>query len=57
LMEPSELIERIDAVTADAVRELAANLVGASPPSVAVVGAGGRGEALARMAAERVTRA
>ena len=57
LMEPPELIERIDAVTADAVRELAANLVGASPPSVAVVGAGRRGETFARMAAERVTRA
>ena len=57
LMEPRELIERIDAVTADAVRELAANLVGASPPSVAVVGAGRRGETFARMAAERVTRA
>ena len=57
LMEPPELIERIDAVTADAVRELAANLVGASPPSVAVVGAGRRSETFARMAAERVTRA
>ena len=57
LMEPPELIERIDAVTADAVRELAANLVGASPPSGAVVGAGRRGETFARMAAERVTRA
>jgi predicted Zn-dependent peptidase len=57
LMEPPELIERIDAVTADAVRELAANLVGASRPSVAVVGGGRRGEAFARMAAERVTRA
>ena len=57
LMEPPELIERIDAVTADAVRELAANLVGASPPSVVVVGAGRRGDAFARMAAERVTHA
>jgi predicted Zn-dependent peptidase len=57
LMEPPELIERIDAVTADAVRELAAKLVGAFPPSVAVVGAGARGETFARMAAERVARA
>jgi predicted Zn-dependent peptidase len=56
LMEPPELIERIDAVTAEAVRELAANLVSASPPSVTVVGAGRRGEAFASMAAERVTR-
>jgi predicted Zn-dependent peptidase len=57
LMQPPELIERIDAVTADAVRELAARLVGAFPPSVAVVGAGARSETFARMAAERVTRA
>jgi predicted Zn-dependent peptidase len=57
LMEPPELIERIDAVTAEAVRALAANLVGGSPPSVAVVGAGRKGETLARMAAERVTHA
>jgi predicted Zn-dependent peptidase len=57
LMEPPELIERIDAVTAGAVRELAATLVGGSPPSVAVVGAGRRGEALARMAAEGVAHA
>src|SRR5215813_6926538 len=57
LMEPPELIERIDAVTAEAVRALAANLVGGSPPSVAVVGAGRRGEGFARMAAERVRRA
>jgi predicted Zn-dependent peptidase len=56
LMDPPELIERIDAVTTEAVRELAANLVGASPPSVAVVGAGRRGETFARMAAERVMR-
>ncbi|HKD58206.1 MAG TPA: insulinase family protein, partial [Hyphomicrobiaceae bacterium] len=57
LMEPPELIERIDAVTTEAVRELAANLVSASPPSVTVVGAGRRGEAFASMAAERVRRA
>ena len=55
LIEPPELIERIDAVTADAVRELAASLVSGAPPSVAVVGAGRKGEAFARMAAERVT--
>ena len=57
LIEPPELIERIDAVTADAVRELAAKLVSGSPPSVAVVGAGRKGESFARMAAERVTHA
>ena len=47
LIEPPELIERIDAVTADAVRELAASLVSGAPPSVAVVGAGRKGEAFA----------
>ena len=57
LIEPPELIERIDAVTAEAVRELAAKLVSGSPPSVAVVGAGRKGEAFARMAAERVANA
>ena len=57
LIEPPELIERIDAVTAEAVRELAAKLVSGAPPSVAVVGAGRKGEAFARTAAERVTHA
>jgi predicted Zn-dependent peptidase len=57
LIEPPELIERIDAVTRDAVRELAAKLVSGLPPSVAVVGAGRKGEAFARTAAERVTHA
>ncbi len=57
LMGPPELIERIDAVTAEAVRELAAQLVTGSPPSVAVVGAGRKGEAYARSAAARVAKA
>jgi predicted Zn-dependent peptidase len=57
LMGPAELIERIDAVTAEAVRELAAQIVTASLPSVAVVGAGREGLSYARMAAERVARA
>jgi predicted Zn-dependent peptidase len=57
LIEPPELIERIDAVTAEAVRELAAGLVSGAPPSVSVVGAGRKGEAFARTAAERVTHA
>jgi len=55
LIDAPELIERIDGVTAEAVRELAAKLVSGSPASVAVVGAGRKGEAFARMAAERVT--
>jgi predicted Zn-dependent peptidase len=56
LIEPAELVERIDAVTPDAVQALAARLVSGAPPSVAVVGAGRKGEAFARMAADRVIR-
>jgi hypothetical protein len=44
-------------VVAEDVRELAAKLVSGLPPSVAVVGAGRKGEAFARMAAERVANA
>ena len=50
LIDTAEIVERIDAVTAEAVRELAAKLVSGSPPSVAVVGAGRKGEAFARRA-------
>jgi predicted Zn-dependent peptidase len=57
LMGPPELIERIEAVTAEAVRELAARLVTGSPPSVAVVGAGRKGQAFADKAAELVAKA
>jgi predicted Zn-dependent peptidase len=56
LIEPPELVERIDAVTADAVQNLAASLVSGLPPSVAVVGAGRKGQSFAQMAAERVAR-
>jgi predicted Zn-dependent peptidase len=57
LIEPAELIERIDQVTAEGVRELAAGLVSGSLPSVAVVGAGRKGEAFAQRAVERVANA
>jgi predicted Zn-dependent peptidase len=57
LIEPPELVARIDAVSAEEIRELAAKLVSGAPPSVAVVGAGRKGEAYARMAAERATHA
>jgi predicted Zn-dependent peptidase len=57
LIDAPELIERIDSVTADAVRDLAAKLVSGAPASVAVVGAGGKGDAFARMAADRVVHA
>ena len=49
--------ERIDSVTAEGVRELAAKLVSGAQPSVAVVGAGRKGQGFARMAAERVAKA
>jgi len=54
LIGTQELVERVDSVTPEAVRTLAAKLVGESRPSVAVVGAGRKGEAFARAAAERV---
>jgi predicted Zn-dependent peptidase len=52
LIEPPELIERIEMVSAEAARDMAAKLVSTSLPSVAVVGAGRRSEAFARRAAE-----
>jgi len=54
LISPPELVERIEAVTAEAVRDLAARLFKGSQPSVAVVGAGRNGQSFASMAAERV---
>src|SRR5262249_28874555 len=57
LVGSPELIERIDSVTAEDVRDLAARLVSGSPPSVAVVGAGAKGQAFATTAAERVAKA
>jgi predicted Zn-dependent peptidase len=57
LMDAPELIERIDVVTADAVRDLAAGLITGSQPSVTIVGAGRKGEGFARQAAERVAAA
>ena len=54
LIKTPELIERIDSVTPEATRVLAARLVGPAQPSVVVVGAGRAGEAFARTAAERV---
>jgi predicted Zn-dependent peptidase len=50
LMDSAEIVERIESVTAEAVRELAAKLVGEMRPAVAVVGAGGRSESYAAMA-------
>src|SRR5262249_16642889 len=52
LLGTSELIARIDGVTAQAARALAARLF-TTEPSVVVVGAGENGEHFARCAAER----
>jgi predicted Zn-dependent peptidase len=56
LIDTSELVERIESVTADDVRALAGKLVGEARSSVAVVGAGAKAAAYAEMA-ERAARA
>jgi predicted Zn-dependent peptidase len=55
LIDTTELVERIENVTADDVRVLAGKLVGGARASVAVVGAGRKAEAFAQMA-ERAAR-
>ena len=55
LIDTTELVERIESVTADDVRVLAGKLVGGARASVAVVGAGPKAEAFAQMA-ERAAR-
>jgi predicted Zn-dependent peptidase len=57
LIGTQELVERVEGVTAEATRSLAAKLLGEAQPSVVVVGAGRKGAAFARAAAERVARA
>jgi predicted Zn-dependent peptidase len=47
LIEPEELTERVEAVTAEDVREFAASLAGAGKVAVAVVGPGGAASAFA----------
>jgi predicted Zn-dependent peptidase len=49
LIDTKEIVARIEAVTPDAVRTMAAGLMGASRPSIAVVGAGRKGTAYAQM--------
>lgn len=49
LMTAEELIGQVEAVTPDAVRDIAASLVTGSPPSFALVGAGERGKAYAAL--------
>jgi predicted Zn-dependent peptidase len=55
LIDTSELVERIENVTAGDVSALAGKLIGGALPSVAVVGAGRKAEAFAQMA-ERAAR-
>jgi predicted Zn-dependent peptidase len=50
LIGTKEIVERIEAVTPEAVRTLAARLLTQSKPSVTVVGAGRKGQAYARLA-------
>lgn len=50
LLTAEELIGRVEAVTCDAVRDVAAGLVTGSPLSFALVGAGERGRAFASLA-------
>ena len=54
LIDTKEIVARIEAVTPEAIRTLAAELVTASKPSITVVGAGRKGATYARMA-ERMT--
>ena len=51
LVTPAELIERVEVVTPDAIRTFAEGLITKTAPSVAVVGAGRRGDAHAEVAA------
>jgi len=50
LIDTKEVVDRIEAVTPEAVRTLAAKLLTNSKPSVTIVGAGRKGPAYARMA-------
>jgi predicted Zn-dependent peptidase len=54
LIDTKEIVARIEAVTPEAVRTLAAGLLAGSRPSIAVVGAGRKGATYAHMA-ERLT--
>jgi len=57
LIGTAELVDRIESVTAEATRTLASHLVKDARPSVAVVGAGRKGETLASTAAAMVASA
>jgi predicted Zn-dependent peptidase len=50
LVEPAELVKRVDAVTPEGIRVFAERLLAGKPPSVAIVGAGRKAAAFARQA-------
>jgi predicted Zn-dependent peptidase len=50
LVEPAELVKRVDAVTPEGIRAFAERLLAGKPPSVAIVGAGRKAAAFARQA-------
>jgi predicted Zn-dependent peptidase len=50
LIDTPELVERIEGVSAEAVRSLAARLLTGTRPSVAIVGAGRKSDTYARLA-------
>ena len=50
LIDTKEIVARIEAVTPEAVRALAARLISASKPCVTIVGAGRKGASYARLA-------
>ena len=54
LIDTKEVVARIEAVTAEDIRTLAARLMTASKPSITVVGAGRQGTAYAAMAERMV---
>ena len=56
LLDPKDVIGKIDAVTPEAVRDIAAKLVTQSQPSITVVGAGRKSAVFARMAEDLMRR-
>jgi predicted Zn-dependent peptidase len=54
LIDTNEVVARIEAVTPEAVRTLAAKLMSACKPSITVVGAGRKGAAYAGLAERMV---
>jgi len=55
LLTVEELMERVDVVSPEAVREVAAKVIAAAPMSVALVGAGERSRAYAEMAGQSMS--